>query len=366
MVKGPRELDALRKALSQLAAAEVPELLAEARLAARARARSLIEDALVDEFLRAASSSGALEQAPAPSLVEQPTQPEPAPASSLTPKAQEREPAPAPEAADASDAWWAYCVITAGERAAAPLGFPGVEPSGAVELIQEGELVAVVSPVPKAEFSDERLREHLNDVAWVERVARAHENVLEGTLGQATILPLRLCTLYKDRAGVSRMLREQESVLREALESLDGRREWGVKLFVDGERLAEAAADDAGESAAAGDSSGAAYLARRQQERQISGRARELGDSAAQEVHSRLERVAEAARANPLQRPEAHGRDASMLLNGAYLVEREREHEFEAEIESLRERWEESGFELELTGPWPPYNFVSASALVMP
>ena len=55
-----------------------------------------------------------------------------------------------------------------------------------------------------------------------------------------------------------------------------------------------------------------------------------------------------------------------MLLNGAYLVAREREHEFEEASASLREQWEESGFELELTGPWPPYNFVSGSALVMP
>ena len=55
-----------------------------------------------------------------------------------------------------------------------------------------------------------------------------------------------------------------------------------------------------------------------------------------------------------------------MLLNGAYLVSREHEQELAQMADSLRERWSASGFQLELTGPWPPYNFVSPSAMVTP
>ncbi len=309
----------------------------------------MLEDVLVDELMRATSRE--------PTDPSEPT---------AAPEPKQPQAAAAPHATPAADAWWAYCVLPAAESDAAPIGLPGVEPSGAIELIRQGDLAALVSPVPLTEFSDEHLREHLNDVEWLERVARAHEAVLERTLENATVLPLRLCTLYKDRAGVKRMLVEQGSALRRALQSLAGRREWGVKLFADDERVAEAAAAEAGARTAAGGSAGAAYMARRQHQREISGRARELGDNAAHEVHSRLERVVEVARSLPLQRPEAHGRDERMLLNGAYLVEREREREFEAEVASLRERWGESGFELELTGPWPSYNFASASELVMP
>lgn len=390
MTQRSRRSDPLREALSALAAAEAPELLAEARLAARARARSLIEDALVEELLQAAgrlpgepSRSDVVPPAPPPAEAEPRFSATPAktadtPAPAEEPTASEAETptsaetqgaatseAEAPIAPEAGDIWWAYCVLDAADRDAAPVGFAGVDPSGPVEVIAEGDLVAVVSEVPRSDYSDDRLREHLNDVEWVERVARAHESVLERALENATVLPLRLCTLYSDRDGVAAMLHEQGPLLRKALESLQGRREWGVKLFVNPDRLAEVAEADAG-TAAGGGSSGAAYMARRQQERQIGARARELGDTAAQEVHTQLERLAEAARSNPPQRPEVHGRDSQMLLNGAYLVAREREHEFEEAIASLREQWEESGFELELTGPWPPYNFVSGSALVMP
>jgi gas vesicle protein GvpL/GvpF len=45
-----------------------------------------------------------------------------------------------------------------------------------------------------------------------------------------------------------------------------------------------------------------------------------------------------------------------MLFNGAYLVEDRAR--FEEALAALAEDYRESGIELELTGPWPPYNFV--------
>ncbi len=345
--------DQLREVLAQLAAAEAPELLAEARLAARVRARTLIEDALVEELLQAVAS--ARRDPPASPPEPRPTAPESRPRATQSTQ---------PEAE--GEAWWSYCILAAADREAAPLGASGVEPSGAVEVVEEGPLAAVVSAVPLAEFSDERLREHLNDVAWVERVARAHEGVLERALERATILPLRLCTLYRDKEGVSRMLREQETALRQALATLDGRSEWGVKLFADPDRLTETVAAESGAPESGDEPTGTAYMTRRRRERAAGERASELGETVAQEVHARLQQLAEDSRANPLQRPDVHGRDARMLLNGAYLVRRDRQRDFEQAIDALREQWHSSGFELELTGPWPPYNFVSTTAMVMP
>jgi hypothetical protein len=101
-------------------------------------------------------------------------------------------------------------------------------------------------------------------------------------------------------------------------------------------------------------------------ERRASERLEEMGDSVVQEIHAAFEAVADRARTNPLQRAELHGRGEQMLLNGAYLVSRGREQELQQAADSLRARWSASGFVLELTGPWPPYNFVSPAALVAP
>lgn len=359
MPERPELPDALRAALAQLAQAEIPEVLSEARALARARAKAVIEEAMVEELLRAAAASGRSDPEAPPARTDREA-PEP-----------EAPEAPEPEA-PRGDAWWAYCIVA--DPNAAPLGAPGVEREREVELVAEGELVALVSAVPLSEYSDERLREHLNDIEWVERVARAHERVLDQTLEEATILPLRLCTLYRDQEGVRRMLREQQRLLLDELSELEGRREWGAKVFVDQDRLAatlaevsEAQAPDReAAEAGRGRSAGAAYMAALGRARQASDHLQEFGDSVVQEIHAQLEAVADKARANPLQRPELHGRNEHMLLNGAYLVSREHEQELAQMADSLRERWSASGFQLELTGPWPPYNFVSPSAIVAP
>ena len=46
-----------------------------------------------------------------------------------------------------------------------------------------------------------------------------------------------------------------------------------------------------------------------------------------------------------------------MLLNGAYLVVRE-DTVLKGAVQELAERYGDRGVTYELTGPWPPYNFV--------
>src|SRR5207253_10771936 len=103
VAKLPELPDALRAALAELAQAEIPEVLAEARSLARARARTLIEGALVEEFLRAAGASGA-GPCGGPSEVAEPqnrrkerrtTQPKPGAAEPPVPPARSEAPQPA-------------------------------------------------------------------------------------------------------------------------------------------------------------------------------------------------------------------------------------------------------------------------------
>ena len=54
-----------------------------------------------------------------------------------------------------------------------------------------------------------------------------------------------------------------------------------------------------------------------------------------------------------------------MILNGVYLVDREREDELRAALEELRSGHGDRGLVLELTGPWPAYNFVRPASAVV-
>jgi hypothetical protein len=69
-------------------------------------------------------------------------------------------------------------------------------------------------------------------------------------------------------------------------------------------------------------------------------------------VHARLSSVSREAAANP-------PRTSDTVLNGAYLVDREREAELEAALRELASELEPLGVTLELTGPWPAFNFTA-------
>jgi hypothetical protein len=87
-----------------------------------------------------------------------------------------------------------------------------------------------------------------------------------------------------------------------------------------------------------------------------------MGQECAEEVHEEMAKLARQAGLSRVQRPEAHGREAEMILNGAYLVDVDRADEFSRAVALLQDRWSSRGVVVELTGPWPPYNFVSESA----
>jgi gas vesicle protein GvpL/GvpF len=245
---------------------------------------------------------------------------------------------------------WAYCVTTA-----------GVEPPADVRCVQEGGLAALVSRVPESEFAAEPLRRNLNDLAWLERVARAHESVLERVLSDTTLVPLRLCTIFDSEQSVRRMLASERQPLKRALAELEGRQEWGAKLLVDPAALRDRVQVAGGGESSAG--SGAAYLMRRRAEREARDDARAVARELAEEVHVRLAAVAVHAVTRPPQNRDLSGHEGEMLLNAAYLVERERAGELREAAAELEARHGALGARIELTGPWPPYNFVPGEPL---
>jgi hypothetical protein len=289
-------------------------------------------------------------------------------------RAQSSEPAPVPpkpaaRPSSGATALWAYGVLAA--DADLPRSLTGVDPGHPVEALSAGGLVALVSRVPLDEFGAEPLRENLNDLPWLERVARAHESVLDQAVQAGTCVPLRLCTIYESDESLRAMLEREAESFADALGHLAGREEWSVKLLVDADALTQEARaqteDIAGlEQGTEEQSEGGAYMLRRRVERRVRERAAQLATEVAESVHARLEAHAVDAVTRPAQNPELSGHDGEMLLNGAYLVEADRVDALHALVAELERDYGALGARLELTGPWPPYNFVPGGTGMAP
>jgi hypothetical protein len=268
----------------------------------------------------------------------------------------ELTPAVPPE--DAELAWYVYGVIAARELELPP-EISGVEPALPIGTLREGALAAVASQVPGAEFAETELRAHLADMEWVQRVARAHEAVLDEITSRATVIPMRMCTVYRTEGGVREMLRRESETLSEALEQLEGKTEWGVKVLA-GASSSPGTSTSTADDRPPGDV-GAAYMERKRRERADAEQAAQLIQEACAEIHEALCALSSDALLAPPQRPEAHGLDGEMVLNGVYLVRDEEEPAFHDRVEGLQEEYRTLGLQLQRTGPWPAYNFVPAT-----
>jgi hypothetical protein len=263
---------------------------------------------------------------------------------------------------------YVYCVV----RESADLslsGLVGVAPGFDVATVTYRGLSAVVSEVPLQQFGADALKDNFEDLEWLERTARAHDAILARALAADAVVPLRLCTIFTDEAGVRRMLERGREFLLDVLGRLRGKAEWSVKLLADQKKIESAAREHESARAAApaaggSEAPGRAFFARKKAERFMREQARAIVESAAEETHDRLRVEAAAATLLRPQNPELSGRVGEMVLNGAYLVDRSRAEAFAGVAQELAERDRRIGLDLELGGPFAPYNFVPAEEVL--
>jgi hypothetical protein len=349
-----RPIEELRDAIEAIAEERAAGLVGEARAEAEARVRARLTAAFEAALLDRAGK----ELHPGPAGRTSPRQTAPAPPE---PRPVPRKP-PAPEPAPDEPGYYVYGVARA-EDAALPDDLEGVDPDHAVTSIAHRGLVAFASQVSLSEFGEEPLRENLNDLEWLEAKARAHEQVLDHVLARMPVVPMRLCTIYRSESHVRELLEREHDVFADALDRLEGKTEWGVKVVADPGALDRAADEAAGDDDASGAelSAGAAYMREKSRASRRRDAVDRIAEQWAQRVHDRVAAHAVEALINPLQNPEVSGYEGDMLLNGVYLVDDREAGDFHSAIKELAAEYEARGVRVEPTGPWPPYNFVKGS-----
>jgi hypothetical protein len=264
-------------------------------------------------------------------------------------------------------ALYLYCI---GEAAAlAPLvaeNLPSpVEDEGPVELVEQNGLAAVSSRVGLKDYNEEALQAHLKDAAWMALRAMRHERVADYFAKRASVVPLRFGVIYLDRSRVEKMLTDRSEELRAAIRRLDGREEWGVNIFCDRKALMEAIASisprlrELNEQAASA-SPGQSYLVRKKMDAMRKDEAREEVRLTVERIEGELRAKSDAAVRLRLLRDEA-GEHGELVGKLAFLVERSGFEDFRRAAERAATGTAGAGFRLELTGPWPAYNFVGSN-----
>lgn len=243
------------------------------------------------------------------------------------------------------DGRYIYCIIDWGEKK--PIGNFGNIGIGenAVYTIDYKDIAAVVSTIPF-----KQMESNLNDIV-------AHQRVVEAARESNTVLPVRFGVILKNEEGIKKLLASSYKDYRAKLSSLSGKDEIGIKVLLDKsslKKIKEQAAQSEEirklKQEISSAKPGTSYFLKMRLEDAMKNETLMKIDKMVGEINSSL---AEAAVDRRLLKNDV----GEIVLNAAYLVEKDKIRAFDAKVKELRERFEREGMTLHRSGPWAPYSF---------
>jgi hypothetical protein len=236
---------------------------------------------------------------------------------------------------------YVYCIIPTNESLSFGTIGIGSHP-GEVHTVCYQKIAAVTSATPLEVLDPTR-----------ENVL-AHERVNEVVMRRFTVIPMSFGTVFKTEEDIVELLRSAYDAFRDVLGKMKDKLEFGLKVLWEPEAvIGDIEKEDENLRLLRQEiqsQQGSTYFARMQYGRLVDTMLQDRSETLAAEILTALRDVSVASRVN---KPIGD----KMIFNGAFLVSREREAEFDARVKEIGARHERLNFKY--TGPWPPYNFVN-------
>jgi hypothetical protein len=257
--------------------------------------------------------------------------------------AAEADPAPEEASRNPDEGKYVYCIIESEEpREFGNIGIGGRGDS--VYTIHNGGLAAVVSDTPVVVYDPTREN------------ALTHEHINETVMKEFTVIPMSFGTVFRTEKDVVEFLKATADALHDVLRKMKDKIEFGLKVNWDPETVLKEVEEENEEIRRLKDEIvsnrlASTYFARMQLGRLVERALGEKSDAYVREIYERLRDCAIASRQN---KPIGD----KMILNAAFLVERDAAEDFDHKVQQLAQAYE-GRLRFQYTGPWPPYNFVN-------
>jgi len=236
----------------------------------------------------------------------------------------------------------------------------GVDGVHSLERLELGELTAVVSTVSRQEFVGPEAEDRLQDLAWVGPRALRHQAVIRDLMDQGPVVPVRFATLFSDVETLRARITRHQATLLAFLERTRDQAEWSVKALYDRKsalaRIAERTLAKR-ETELTALAPGRRYFEEQKLRKIVES---ELSMTLADTCRWLYERLSEAATEAcevRLQAKEQSGLTLDMAANWTFLIARSALDAFKQTVDELSGAGNPGGLQLQVSGPWPPYNF---------
>jgi hypothetical protein len=252
---------------------------------------------------------------------------------------------PPSETTEQGEGIYVYCVIESAEpRAFGKIGIGGRGDD--VFTVHHRELAAVVSRTPLMVYDPTRenalTHEHVNEVVMIDN--------------GFTPVPMSFGTLFKTEDDIVEFLKDTYAALHDVLRKMKDKLEFGLKVNWDRDMVLSDVERDYEEirrlkGQIESNQASSTYFARMQLGRLVEQALAERSETFVREIYDELREAAIASRSNKVIGDR-------MIMNAAFLVEREKADLFDKKVQEIGRRYE-GKLKFTYTGPWPPYNFVT-------
>jgi hypothetical protein len=186
--------------------------------------------------------------------------------------------------------------------------------------------------------------------------ALAHEHVIETVMKSHTIIPMSFGTVFRTDDDIREVLKSIYASLKDVLKQMAGKVEFGLKVNWDRDQVVEELKREDEElrhfhQEITRKHLQSTYFARMQLGRMVEKALAERASQYVREIYEELRSCCVASRDN---KPIGD----KMIMNAAFLIQRERETEFDEAVNRIARKYGDR-LNFKYTGPWPPYNFVN-------
>ena len=236
----------------------------------------------------------------------------------------------------------------------------GMDGKGKLYGIESAGLYAVVGDVALEEYGEEAMAEKGEDVEWLKEKAVMFMNIILKLHTLSDIIPMKFLTIFTSLERVKNVINENLEIFLHNFEKIQNREELSVKIYCDAKKYKDKmmGAEIANfEKSLAGKPKGAAFFLKKKFDSELDDRVSSRICNIADSFTEGLKDFAAEMKSNKLLAKEITEIPTPMILNCAFLIDNEKQELFNEKIEELKNEYEDSGFMIDLSGPWPPFSF---------
>jgi hypothetical protein len=219
---------------------------------------------------------------------------------------------------------------------------------------------AVFTTVGDEEFSQATIDRRAADLEWLGAIGYRHQAVIQDVMKKTAVVPLRAFTLFSSEDALRRYLHENAAMLSAALDRLDGKQEWTLRVELEPQKWSDALASRVEslrdlQQQIASATPGKAFLLRKKFDDEKKRASHEAESVLVTEIERAvLDRLRCETVAESRERRDGGFPQINVLIN------RDEEATLQELHGALNDRYAAEGVALALTGPWPPYTFAHA------